>query len=287
MTKINAIEWTAEQREFLGLPPTEMTLEKDPVDLMKEGRKALQWLSEMKVIGASQTSTVRSAMRGEEGEFFAEKMIEIRGIVEGMPALYQTDGMGADAPVSLHYFRGNMDWFITENEDLRVRLLGRCYDGGTGIHRIQGTDRQRGGTRFLLERKATGRSQGRNRSMSDDINQIGAAFHDLHSSDQKEKAHQQKLYDQRRITALDVQPDEPLTVREVKRCLRSPLIKEARVWVRLFFGCDDLPVTIPKTSLLNALKEVDLFTDREYQDDTTEFKLVNEGGNLLVVPTTD
>ncbi len=33
-----------------------------------------------------------------------------------MPKTYEQDGKGDDAVVYLHYFRGDMDWYITEKD---------------------------------------------------------------------------------------------------------------------------------------------------------------------------
>ena len=115
MTKV---EFTNEQRAFLGLPLLEEPTPGDRDQIIEQGKKDLDWLASRGIIGGMQLHNLRRhCLRGEEAEFFAEKMTEIRTTVEGMPALYETDGMGADAPVSLHYFRGGMDWFITEAED--------------------------------------------------------------------------------------------------------------------------------------------------------------------------
>jgi hypothetical protein len=43
-----------------------------------------------------------------------EALKRLRQTIEGMPGLGETDGMGGDAIVSLHYFTGNCDWWITE-----------------------------------------------------------------------------------------------------------------------------------------------------------------------------
>jgi hypothetical protein len=103
---------TSEQRAFLGLEPLSSTA------IMKQGREALDWLAARGIIGGIQLNTVRRhCFTGEEKEYFAEKMVEIRATIEEMPKLYATDGMGDDAPVALHYFKSGMDWFITENED--------------------------------------------------------------------------------------------------------------------------------------------------------------------------
>jgi hypothetical protein len=64
----------------------------------------------------SQRRTIASLMKGEEGDFFANKMIEMRGVVEQMPVTYEQDGKGDQATAYLHYFRGGADWYITEKD---------------------------------------------------------------------------------------------------------------------------------------------------------------------------
>lgn len=55
-------------------------------------------------------------MRGEEKQFFFNKMVEMARIVETMPKVYEQEGKGDEAIVYLHYFRGNQDWYITEKD---------------------------------------------------------------------------------------------------------------------------------------------------------------------------
>lgn len=64
----------------------------------------------------NQLKTMVSLCRGEEGQFFINKIIEISGIINGMAKTYEQDGKGDDAIVSLHYFKGNGDWYITEKD---------------------------------------------------------------------------------------------------------------------------------------------------------------------------
>jgi Protein of unknown function (DUF2958) len=67
-------------------------------------------------IGRSQLYAIADAMRGEEKQFFFEKMVEMAGIVRTMPKTHETDGQGESATVYLHYFMGGMDWYITEKD---------------------------------------------------------------------------------------------------------------------------------------------------------------------------
>ena len=67
-------------------------------------------------VGPGQMSAIIHVMRGEEGAFFREKITECADRFAAMPKTYEQDGLGDDAIASLHYFRGNMDWYITERD---------------------------------------------------------------------------------------------------------------------------------------------------------------------------
>lgn len=67
-------------------------------------------------IGASQIKCMMDGIRGEEGEFFIQKFLDLAKLVETMPKTYEQDGLGESAVVFLHYFRGSADWWITERD---------------------------------------------------------------------------------------------------------------------------------------------------------------------------
>lgn len=62
----------------------------------------------------AQRYSLRSLQQGEEGEFFRERIEQLRAQVEAMPRTYETDGKGDAAPVGLHYFSRGADWYIVE-----------------------------------------------------------------------------------------------------------------------------------------------------------------------------
>ena len=68
-----------------------------------------------------QLRVVLDACFGEEKKFFIEKVVELGALIDSMPKTYEQDGAGDDAIVSLHYFNGSSDWYITEKD----------RDGGT------------------------------------------------------------------------------------------------------------------------------------------------------------
>ena len=76
-------------------------------------------------ISTNQAWALVAGAKGEEKEFFKDKIVEMAQIIEGMPVSYETDGQGMEAVVQLHYFIGSWDWYITEkdvNKDGRGQL---------------------------------------------------------------------------------------------------------------------------------------------------------------------
>ena len=67
-------------------------------------------------IGASQDAAIGAALRGEEGQFFRDKLDEIAEIIRAMPTTYGTRCAGMNAVVYLHYFLRGADWYITETD---------------------------------------------------------------------------------------------------------------------------------------------------------------------------
>jgi len=78
---------------------------------------ALAFLEKEGFIGGSQLQAVKSLLRGEERQFFRDKMCELAALVASMPESYQTDGKAGDAIAFLHYFAGgSANWYITEKD---------------------------------------------------------------------------------------------------------------------------------------------------------------------------
>lgn len=59
---------------------------------------------------------LRSTLRGEEGTAIAATVLGVLKTIEDMPVTYGQDGLGDEAVVHLHYFRGGSDWWITEKD---------------------------------------------------------------------------------------------------------------------------------------------------------------------------
>lgn len=82
-------------------------------------------------IGTAQLQAIGQVCYSEEKLFMFEKLAEMAGIVTTMPKTYETDGLGNQAIVSLHYFIGNCDWWITEKDlgDEQLQAFGRANLG--------------------------------------------------------------------------------------------------------------------------------------------------------------
>ena len=64
----------------------------------------------------AQAKVLADLVKGEEGEFFAEKIQQLEHTINIMPKSYETDGMGDEAVAHLHYFTAGCDWYITEKD---------------------------------------------------------------------------------------------------------------------------------------------------------------------------
>jgi len=104
---------------------------------------ALQTLRQF--IGQSQLSAICEGCQGEEKQYFFDKAVEMADLVSNMPETYEQDGKGKQAVVFLHYFRGNMDWYITEKDcdpegEGQIQAFGMAdlgYGGELGYISIQ------------------------------------------------------------------------------------------------------------------------------------------------------
>jgi hypothetical protein len=67
-------------------------------------------------VGPAQISVLGDACRGEEREWFKQKMVELAAQFDAMPKTYEQEGKGDEAIVHLHYFSPSADWYITERD---------------------------------------------------------------------------------------------------------------------------------------------------------------------------
>ncbi len=66
--------------------------------------------------GRAQRSAIHTAMRGEEGQFFREKLETLRQLWNAMPATYESVAKGRAALVQFHFFTASADWWIVEKD---------------------------------------------------------------------------------------------------------------------------------------------------------------------------
>lgn len=90
-------------------------------------KQAIEHVKTLKgIMSTAQLSAMANGCRSEEREFFYDKLEEMANTFSTMPVTYEQDGKGDDAIVHLHYFHGNMDWFITEKdmENQQIQAFG-------------------------------------------------------------------------------------------------------------------------------------------------------------------
>ena len=67
-------------------------------------------------INPSQFRVMNAACRGDEVQFFVDKMIELGERIAAMPKTYGQDGLGDKAIAYLHYFKNGFDFYVTEKD---------------------------------------------------------------------------------------------------------------------------------------------------------------------------
>ncbi|MHB8914981.1 MAG: DUF2958 domain-containing protein [Thiobacillus sp.] len=86
----------------------------EPLKVKKH--QAIEALNRLRPLMAHrQSEAVAELMRGEEGEFFMDKMVELAQLVDSMPATYSQRNE-SDPIAYLHYFFGGSDWYIAEKD---------------------------------------------------------------------------------------------------------------------------------------------------------------------------
>ena len=66
-------------------------------------------------INPNQLAAILGSFKGEEGQFFIDKMIEVTNLINAMPSVIDEE---KEDKYYLHYFIGNMDWFIAEKDSI-------------------------------------------------------------------------------------------------------------------------------------------------------------------------
>ena len=94
-----------------------------------------------KFINPQELEVIGNACRGEEGEFYKAKLVELAELVGSMPVTYETDGQGDQAVAHLHYFTSDCDWYVIERdceeEQLQAFGLACIWDQELGYICIQ------------------------------------------------------------------------------------------------------------------------------------------------------
>lgn len=83
-------------------------------------------LDALNFMSKSQKAAVYEILSGDERQFAIDIIAEIHSIVNTMPKTYETE-RGKDSIVYLHYFRGNMDAYITERDMEEEQLQAFGY----------------------------------------------------------------------------------------------------------------------------------------------------------------
>lgn len=65
---------------------------------------------------AGQFQTLREGLRGDESQYFQDKIMEYGERIATMPKSYEQDGKGNQAVAYLHYFTPSADFYITEKD---------------------------------------------------------------------------------------------------------------------------------------------------------------------------
>lgn len=64
----------------------------------------------------NQRANLIHCIKSDEGGFFIAQVLNLIQTIEEMPETYESDGMGLDALVYLHYFCGSVDAWVTEKD---------------------------------------------------------------------------------------------------------------------------------------------------------------------------
>lgn len=112
--------------------PKQKFKETDPTTAL---RKVAGWIPK------EQLRFIEELIKGEEGEFFLDKMNEVAETIEKLPSY---NGSEPDPLVLMHYFRGASDWYIFEYDrsnstDGYIRAYGFTIRNGDYINADNGT----------------------------------------------------------------------------------------------------------------------------------------------------
>jgi N12 class adenine-specific DNA methylase/tRNA1(Val) A37 N6-methylase TrmN6 len=81
-----------------------------------EAKTAMDAMRSDGFLGTYQLGAVAHGLRGEEAQYFRDKMVDLKKQIDDMPKTYDQKDKGDDAVAYLHYFTGGGDWYITEKD---------------------------------------------------------------------------------------------------------------------------------------------------------------------------
>lgn len=94
-----------------------MNLENTILEAFDAINNAIEAFNNLKpFVSDGQLAAMKAGCHGEEGQYFIDTLLNLDRRIETMPKTYEQDGKGMDAIAYLHYFRGGMDWYITEKD---------------------------------------------------------------------------------------------------------------------------------------------------------------------------
>lgn len=67
-------------------------------------------------VSGMQSATIAEGFRGEESNYFMQKVVDLAELIDGMAKTYEQADKGDQAIVFLHYFHGDSHWFVTEKD---------------------------------------------------------------------------------------------------------------------------------------------------------------------------
>jgi hypothetical protein len=120
-----------ETAETVAATDEPVTEESKEIELAFAGANAFYSLVQRKLIGGSQLRVTGDLIRkGEQRDFFRQRMVDLQKVAQSTPAIYEQDGKGDDALVYLHYFSGGSDWYVLELEPRSDEAFGwTCLNG--------------------------------------------------------------------------------------------------------------------------------------------------------------
>lgn len=83
---------------------------------VQEAKLALAAGCLSRIMPVTQRRVLADQLRGEERDGIADIILRAQDAYDKMPVTYRQDGLGMDAVVHLHYFKGGGDWWITERD---------------------------------------------------------------------------------------------------------------------------------------------------------------------------